>query len=64
MDDDALTAAESSWFPIERARLATKVRELEAALAHARAIASAERRARERAEDSARRAWQLAVAVR
>jgi hypothetical protein len=39
-------------------------RQLRIALRHARDIAEAERRARQRAEESARRAWQLATWLR
>lgn len=40
---------------------ADTIKSLEQALAHARALADAERRRAERAEASARRAWQLAT---
>jgi hypothetical protein len=42
-------------------QLQTRLRELERELEHQRSITDAERRARVRAEDSAKRAWSLAT---
>ena len=53
----ALTVA--SGFVVED--LKAKVRDLEAALEHARQVAELERKARLRAEESARLAWSVAA---